>query len=142
MTAVKPVLCEISAEPLSVDVHQAAVSGDASGAVVVFSGIVRDHDHGRRVVSLEYVGHPSATEVLRACRDEIAAAPRVHDVAVSHRIGELRVGDAALVAAVSAAHRGEAFEACERLVNLVKQRLPIWKRQVFPDGSDEWVNCP
>jgi molybdopterin synthase catalytic subunit len=142
VTAVKPVLCEVSAEPLSVDVHQTAVSGDASGAVVVFSGIVRDHDHGRRVVSLEYVGHPSATDVLRACRDEIAADPRVHDVAVSHRIGQLRVGDAALVAAVSAAHRGEAFEACERLVNLVKQRLPIWKRQIFPDGSDEWVNCP
>jgi molybdopterin synthase catalytic subunit len=142
MTAVEPVLCEVSGEPLSVDAHQVAVSGDASGAVVVFSGVVRNHDHGRPVIALEYVGHPSATEVLRACRDEIAADPRVHDVAVSHRIGHLQVGDAALVAAVSAAHRAEAFEACERLVNLVKKRLPIWKRQVFPDGSDEWVNCP
>jgi molybdopterin synthase catalytic subunit len=142
MTAVEPVLCEVSDEPLSVDAHQAAVAGDMSGAVVVFSGIVRNHDHGRAVTALEYVGHPSATDVLRACRDEIAADPRVHEVAVSHRIGHLQVGDAALVAAVSAAHRAEAFEACERLVNLVKQRLPIWKRQVFPDGTDEWVNCP
>lgn len=142
MTAVGPVLCAVSSEPLSVAAHEAAVSGDASGAVVVFSGVVRDHDHGREVVSLEYVGHPSADEVLRACRDEIAADPRIHAVAVSHRIGELKIGEAALVAAVSAAHRAEAFEACARLVDIVKNRLPIWKRQVFPDGTDEWVNCP
>ena len=142
MTAVQPVLCEISTEPLSVDAHQAAVAGSSSGAIVVFSGVVRDHDHGRPVVSLEYVGHPSAAEVLQACRAEILADPLVHAVAVSHRIGDLRVGDAALVAAVSAAHRAEAFAACERLVDIVKERLPIWKRQVFPDGTDEWVNCP
>jgi molybdopterin synthase catalytic subunit len=142
MTAVEPAICTVTTEPLSVDAHQAAVAGDASGAVVVFSGVVRDHDHGRQVVSLEYVGHPSAQDVLRACRDEIAADPRVHAVAVSHRIGPLAVGDAALVAAVSAAHRAEAFEACARLVDIVKDRLPIWKRQVFPDGTDEWVNCP
>ena len=65
MTAVQPVLCEISTEPLSTDAHQAAVAGPASGAIVVFSGVVRDHDDGRSVVSLEYVGHPSAAEVLR-----------------------------------------------------------------------------
>jgi molybdopterin synthase catalytic subunit len=142
MTAVDPALCAVSAEPLSVAAHEAAVSGDASGAVVVFSGVVRNHDHGRDVVSLEYVGHPSADQVLRACRDEIAADPLVHAVAVSHRIGELRIGDAALVAAVSAAHRAEAFAACARLVDIVKERLPIWKRQIFSDGTDEWVNCP
>src|SRR4029450_7665334 len=96
--------CEISAEPLSVDAHQAAVAGPASGAIVVFSGVVRDHDHARSVGSLEYVGHPSAIEVLRACREEILADPLVHAVAVSHRIGDLRVGDAARVAAVSVAH--------------------------------------
>ena len=142
MTAVRPELCAVSTEPLSVPAHEAAVAGDASGAVVVFSGVVRDHDHGRQVVSLEYVGHPSAAEVLRACRDEIVADPLVHAVAVSHRVGELKVGDAALVAAVAAGHRAEAFAACARLVDIVKERLPIWKRQVFPDGTDEWVNCP
>ncbi|HEY6744626.1 MAG TPA: molybdenum cofactor biosynthesis protein MoaE [Mycobacteriales bacterium] len=142
MTAVDPALCAVSTEPLSVAAHEAAVSGDASGAVVVFSGVVRNHDHGRDVVSLEYVGHPSADQVLRACRDEIAADPLVHAVAVSHRIGELRIGDSALVAAVSAAHRAEAFAACARLVDIVKERLPIWKRQIFSDGTDEWVNCP
>jgi molybdopterin synthase catalytic subunit len=142
VTATLPVLCEISGEPLSVEAHQAAVAGPASGAIVLFSGVVRDHDHGRSVVRLEYVGHPSAVDVLRACREDILADPLVHAVAVSHRIGDLQVGDAALVAAVSAAHRAEAFAACERLVDIVKQRLPIWKRQVFPDGTDEWVNCP
>ena len=142
MTVVDPALCTVSSEPLSVAAHEAAVSGDASGAVVVFSGVVRNHDHGRDVVSLEYVGHPSADQVLRACRDEIAADPLVHAVAVSHRIGDLRIGDSALVAAVSAAHRAEAFAACARLVDIVKERLPIWKRQVFSDGTDEWVNCP
>jgi molybdopterin synthase catalytic subunit len=142
MTAVQPVLCRVTTVRLSVDEHLAAVAGASSGASVVFSGVVRDHDHGRPVASLEYVGHPSADEVLRACLDEIAADPLVHAVAVSHRLGELKIGDAALVAAVAAAHRGEAFAACARLVDLVKERLPIWKRQVFADGTDEWVNCP
>jgi molybdopterin synthase catalytic subunit len=142
VTAVSPVLCEVTTAPLSVDQHLAAVAGPRSGASVVFSGVVRDHDHGRAVVALEYEGHPSAADVLRACRAEIAADPQVHAVAVSHRIGPLAIGDAALVAAVSAAHRAEAFAACERLVEIVKERLPIWKRQVFADGTDEWVNCP
>lgn len=142
MTTVEPVLCAVTESPLSLDEHVRAVSGAASGAVVSFSGVVRDHDHGRAVTSLEYVGHPTAAAVLRSCLDEIAADPRVHAVAVSHRIGPLAIGDAALVAAVAGAHRAEAFAACERLIEIVKDRLPIWKRQIFPDGTDEWVNCP
>lgn len=142
MTTVQPAVCRVTSEPLSVDEHLAAVGGPQSGAVVAFSGVVRDHDHGRVVVSLEYVGHPTAEDILRECRDEIAADPAVHAVAVSHRIGHLAIGDAALVAAVAGAHRAEAFDACERLVDLVKSRLPIWKRQLFPDGTDQWVNCP
>lgn len=142
MTPVEPVLCQVTDRPLSVEEHMTAVGGSASGAVVVFSGVVRNHDGGRPVVALEYEGHPSAAGVLEECRAEIAAEPLVHAVAVSHRIGALTIGDSALVAAVSAAHRAEAFAACERLVDLVKDRLPIWKRQVFPDGTDEWVNCP
>jgi molybdopterin synthase catalytic subunit len=142
MTTVGPVVCAVTSSPLSLEEHVRAVSGAASGAVVSFSGVVRDHDHGRSVVSLEYEGHPTAGDVLRSCLEEVAADPRVHAVAVSHRIGPLAIGDAALVAAVAGAHRAEAFEACERLVEIVKERLPIWKRQVFPDGTDEWVNCP
>lgn len=142
MTTIEPTLSRVTTEPLSAEEHLAAVQGAASGASVLFAGVVRDHDHGRPVVSLEYEGHPSADAVLRECLAEIAAEPLVNAVAGSHRIGALEIGDAALVVAVSAAHRGEAFAACARLVDLIKERLPIWKRQVFADGTDEWVNCP
>lgn len=122
--------------------HEQAVSLDAAGAVAAFSGKIRDHDHGRGVQSLAYEGHPSAEAILHAIAEEIAERPGVHGVAVSHRIGDLAIGDAALVAAVSAAHRKEAFDACADLVDEVKARLPIWKHQFFTDGTDEWVNCP
>jgi molybdopterin synthase catalytic subunit len=142
MTAVEPVLYHVTTDPLSPDDHLAAVTQSGSGATVVFSGVVRDHDHGRAVVSLEYVAHPTVAGVLRDCLSEVATDPDVDSVAASHRVGVLHVGDTALVVAVSAAHRGEAFAACARLVDLLKRRLPIWKRQIFADGTDEWVNCP
>jgi molybdenum cofactor synthesis domain-containing protein len=142
MTATEATLCRVTEADLSVADHLDAVEDAGAGAAVLFTGVVRDHDYGRSVVELEYVAHPTAEDVLRGCLTEVAADPLVHAVAVSHRVGTLKIGDAALVAAVSAAHRAEAFEACERLVDLVKLRLPVWKRQVFADGTDEWVNCP
>jgi molybdopterin synthase catalytic subunit len=135
-------LTGISAEPLSAAEHLAAVEHPDRGACVLFTGEVRDHDHGRQVVELEYVGHPTAAEVLREVAAEIAAGLPAGSVAISHRIGVLKVGDVALVAAVSAAHRAEAFDACRELVEQAKHRLPVWKRQVFADGTEEWVNCP
>ncbi len=129
-------------EPLSVAEHEDAVADKAAGAVVSFAGVVRDHDGGRSVTELEYVGHPSAAEVIRELAEEFAAREGVHAVAVSHRIGLLGIGDVALACAVSAAHRGAAFTACADLVDEVKKRLPIWKRQVFTDGEEEWVACP
>jgi molybdopterin synthase catalytic subunit len=128
--------------PLSVAEHEDAVSDKAAGAVVSFGGVVRDHDGGRSVTELEYVGHPTAAEVLAELADEFAARPGIAAVAVSHRVGLLGIGDVALACAVSAAHRGEAFAACAELVDEVKKRLPIWKRQVFTDGEEEWVACP
>ncbi|WP_375480819.1 molybdenum cofactor biosynthesis protein MoaE [uncultured Jatrophihabitans sp.] len=122
--------------------HEAAIDSPRAGAHAVFCGVVRDHDRGRDVAELEYVGHPSAERALREIADEIAAHPDVLAVAVSHRVGRLQVGDVALVAAVASAHRRVAFEQCARLVDEVKARLPIWKRQVFRDGADEWVGCP
>lgn len=122
--------------------HEAAVARGGAGACVLFCGVVRDTDHGRTVVGLEYQGHPSAQQVLRDVADELCAEGQVQALAVSHRIGVLSVGDVALVAAVAAEHRREAFDVCSRLVDEVKQRLPIWKRQEFADGTDEWVNCP
>lgn len=128
--------------PLSVAEHEDAVSVAAAGAVVSFAGVVRDHDGGRSVTELEYVGHPSAADVLAELAGEFAARPELHAVAVSHRIGLLGIGDVALACAVSASHRGQAFSACAELVDEVKKRLPIWKRQVFGDGEEEWVACP
>jgi len=129
-------------EPLSVAEHEDAVADQAAGAVVSFAGVVRDHDGGRSVRELEYVGHPTAAQVLTELAEEFAAREGVHAVAVSHRIGLLGIGDIALACAVSSAHRGEAFTACAELVDEVKKRLPIWKRQVFTDGEEEWVACP
>ena len=135
-------LVRISAEPRDVAAHEAAVAQAGAGASVVFCGVVRDHDGGRAVIELEYQGHPSAQRVLDTIADAVAADADVLGVAVSHRVGTLSVGDTALVAAVSTAHRGRAFEVCRDLVEQVKHSLPIWKRQVFADGTDEWVNCP
>ena len=136
------VLVAVSDQPLDVAAHEAAVAVPTAGAHVVFCGVVRDHDHGRAVVELEYMGHPSAEVVLRQVADAIAAEDDVLAVAVSHRVGVLAIGEPALVAAVATAHRHAAFAVCGRLVDEVKARLPIWKRQVFDDGTDEWVNCP
>jgi len=135
-------LVSVTTDRLDVPAHERAVSDPGAGAVVLFQGVVRDHDHGRPVTVLEYEAHPSAEAVLREVAEEIAADPTVYAVAVSHRVGRLEVGDVALVAAVSSAHRAAAFVACARLVDEVKSRLPVWKHQVFGDGTDEWVNAP
>jgi molybdopterin synthase catalytic subunit len=135
-------IAEVLDTPLDLAAHEKAVADVRAGAVVSFQGVVRDHDDGRGVILLEYEGHPSAAQVLREVAAEIAADPDVFAVAVSHRVGTLAIGDVALVASVSTAHRAAAFAACARLVDEVKARLPIWKRQVFADGSEEWVNCP
>jgi len=136
------VLVEVVDAELKLDAHERAVTERRAGAVVSFQGVVRDHDHGRSVVRLDYEGHTTALAVLREVAEEVAADPAVYAVAVSHRVGSLRIGDVALVAAVSTAHRAAAFAACARLVDEAKGRLPIWKHQVFDDGTDEWVNCP
>ena len=139
MTAVvlRAALC---ADPIELAEHEALVGHPSAGAVVGFAGVVRDHDGGRAVTRLEYSAHPSAQTTLAAVAAEIAIECHgVRAIAVSHRIGTLQVGDAALVAAVAADHRTAAFDTCARLVDTVKARLPVWKHQFFGDGSDEWV---
>ncbi|MDV6014382.1 molybdenum cofactor biosynthesis protein MoaE [Haloechinothrix sp. LS1_15] len=136
-------VCEVTEQPITAEGHGALVADRSAGAVVSFAGAVRDHDSGKQVSSLFYEGHPSAKETLEAVVTEVTGRhPQVRSVAVSHRIGSLDIGDVALACAVAAAHRGEAFAACSDLVDTVKQRLPIWKHQVFADGTDEWVNSP
>ena len=136
------VVATVADHPLDVTAHERAVAHPTAGAVVSFAGVVRDHDHDRGVTRLDYEAHPSAGAVLAEIAAEIAADPAVRAVAVSHRVGSLAVGDVALVAAVATAHRGEAFALCARLVEEVKSRLPVWKHQLFTDGTDEWVNSP
>lgn len=131
---------ELSGQRIVLAEHQALVEHRAAGAVVGFSGVVRDHDGGRTVTRLEYSAHPTALQVLAEVADEVARkCEGVRAIAVSHRIGTLTIGDAALVAAVAADHRRAAFETCALLVDTVKARLPVWKHQLFADGSDEWV---
>jgi molybdopterin synthase catalytic subunit len=132
---------DVVTEPISVHETQALVEDPAAGAVVSFSGDVRDHDHGRDVARLEYEGHPSAAAVIAEVAREVAARHDVVAIAVLHRVGPLGIGESALVASVSAAHRSAAFSACADLVDETKHRLPVWKHQVFTDGTDEWVNC-
>lgn len=112
-----------------------------AGAVATFSGNVRVLDNGKDVARLTYEIHPSTEEILNEVVREVASRHKVLDVAVAHRYGEIPIGESAFIVAVSAPHRAEAFAACTELVDEVKARIPIWKHQVFTDGSDEWVNC-
>lgn len=131
----------VTDQVIDVHEHEQLVDSEAAGAVVGFSGVVRNHDGGREVTRLEYSAHPHAEQILFEVLAEVAAAaPGVRAIAASHRIGSLQIGDAALVAAVSADHRAAAFDTCARLVDAVKERLPVWKHQFFADGTDEWVN--
>ncbi|GAB3394696.1 hypothetical protein GCM10027568_25730 [Humibacter soli] len=132
------VLATISEEPLDESAVRDAVGAESDGAVVVFLGVVRNHDGGRRVTALEYSAHPDAERFLYECCRRVADATGLR-VAASHRVGELAVGDVALIAAVASAHRAEAFKACAELVDDIKAGVPIWKRQRFDDGTSEWV---
>jgi molybdopterin synthase catalytic subunit len=129
-------------EPLDVGAVEAAVRHPEAGAVSVFVGVVRDHDNGRSVRGLSYSAHPTAEAVLAAVADEVAGRHDVLAVSGVHRIGDLAVGDLAVVVAVSAGHRGTAIDACHDLIDTLKARAPIWKHQIFADGSDEWVGTP
>ena len=131
---------ELTEHTIELVEHETLVAHQGAGAVVGFAGVVRDHDGGRTVTRLEYSAHPAAPQTLADVAAEIAADSHgVRAIAVSHRIGTLNIGDAALVAAVAADHRGAAFETCQRLVDAVKARLPVWKHQFFSDGTEEWV---
>ncbi|GAA3912287.1 molybdenum cofactor biosynthesis protein MoaE [Microbacterium invictum] len=132
-------IARISETALDVAAHLAAVDDPAAGAVASFIGTVRDHDPDAAtpVVALEYTAHPDAQATLRdiALR---AAGDREAIMAVSHRIGRLAVGDAAVVIAVATPHRAESFEICREVIEDIKRSLPVWKRQVEADGTTAW----
>jgi len=129
----------IRTEPLSLDELMAAVSHPGAGGVATFLGVVRDVNDGRAVTLLEYEAYGTMAEAeLGRILDEIPREIPGVRVAATHRIGALHVGDAAVACAASAPHRGEAFRACRELIDRIKGRLPIWKREHGPDGP-YWV---
>lgn len=128
--------------PLSVDEVFAAVGDPAAGGVALFVGTVRSQDGGRGVTGLGYSAHPVALDELRAVAEEVAGEHPVLALAAVHRVGDLAVGDLAVVVGVSCPHRGDAFEACRALIDRLKERVPIWKHQTFTDGEQEWVGLP
>lgn len=131
-------LALITTEPIDEPSVHNSVLTPTAGALVTFSGIVRDHDEGRGVLSLDYQAHPEAERMLRECCERIAAESGLA-VAAVHRVGALKLGDVALSAAVASAHRREAFETCARLIDEIKLTVPIWKRQHYSEGSSDWV---
>ncbi len=132
-------LADVRDAGLSVDEVVDAVRSPTSGGLVAFLGLVRDHDHGQDVVGLDYSAHPVAVERLRAVCEAVAAAHPDTRLAAVHRVGALSVGDLAVVVAVSAPHRGQAFTACRELIDTLKHEVPIWKHQSFVGGGEEWV---
>ncbi len=131
-------LARVIDDPIDEAAVHAAVEAPSCGAVVVFRGVIRDHDGGATVRSLDYSAHPDAERFLIGIVAEEQERSGTRLAAV-HRIGALAIGDAALVAAAASPHRAEAFAAIERLVERIKHEVPIWKRQHFDAGASEWV---
>jgi molybdopterin synthase catalytic subunit len=135
-------LIAVRESELSVDEVRAAVADPAAGGIALFAGAVRDTDHGRGVTGLSYSAHPSAAAELRRVAKVIAEKYPVIGIAAVHRVGDLAIGDLAVVLAVSCPHRSEAFDACRDLIDILKASVPIWKHQLFDDGGTEWVGSP
>lgn len=131
----------VTDRPIDLPALVASVADDAAGAVITFEGRVRNSDHGRHVVSLMYEAHPDAQDVIARIVARALQQPKVVAAAAAHRTGDLQIGDLAFAAVVAAPHRQQGFAALARLVDEVKAELPVWKLQVFGDGTQEWVNC-
>jgi molybdopterin synthase catalytic subunit len=129
-------------EPLSVDEVYDAVRDPRAGGVALFVGTVRTVDAARDVSGLEYSAHPTVDDALRQIATQVAGRHDVVALAALHRVGALEVGDLAVVVGVSAEHRAPALDACRDLIDDLKLGAPIWKHQLFADGSDEWVGSP
>jgi len=132
-------LIAVRESELSVDEVCAAVADPAAGGLALFAGAVRETDHDRDVTALSYSAHPSAEAELRRVAEVIAEKFPVLGIAAVHRVGDLEIGDLAVVVGVACPHRAEAFDACRALIDLLKASVPIWKHQRFAEGDSEWV---
>jgi molybdopterin synthase catalytic subunit len=135
-------LVDIRETPLRVEEVLEELADVSAGGLTLFVGTVRDHDGGKEVGGLDYSAHPTALERLREVCEQVAEEYDVRAVAAVHRVGSLGLGDAAVIVATAADHRGQAFDASRALIDRLKATVPIWKHQVFADGSDEWVGTP
>ena len=126
--------------PIDLTALHAAVQAPGRGAVAAFLGLVRDHHQGRAVLRLDYSAYGPMAEA--ECARIVAEAETRWQVAVAlqHRIGALTIGDAAVAVVAASAHRDEAFAACRFLIEEVKRRVPVWKREYYADGTVAWVD--
>lgn len=133
-------MVELTTAPLDPGAVAARVEEPTRGGIVTFVGRVRNHHQGRETAFLEYEAYePMATAQIAVILSEVAVRWPACRCAVAHRLGRLEIGDAAVVIAVAAAHRAEAFEACRYVIDRIKVDVPIWKRETRADGSSEWV---
>jgi len=132
---------ELTHNVLNPEKVTALVRNDANGAVVTFLGTTRDNFEGRRVVTLEYEAFEEmAVKKLEEIRQEMRVEFSIGDIAIAHRIGTVPIGEISLIVAVASPHRVEAFQACHKAVDRLKETVPIWKKEVFEEGS-RWVAC-
>ena len=135
-------LIRVTDQVLSPDEAISAVRTDASGAVNLFLGVVRDNNLGRNVGHLEYEAYPEMAErVMRALAQEAKERFELEDCAVLHRTGRLEIGETSLLVAVASGHRAESFEAGHWLVNQIKKQVPVWKKEVW-DNGEAWIEGP
>lgn len=128
----------ITDEPLDTGALIDSARRDTCGAVASFIGVVRNHDGGESVDAIEYSSHPSSQQILRDIVVEFKDRPGVHRIVAWHRVGRLEIGEDAMIVAVAAEHRAQAFRVVEAIVEDVKAKLPIWKKQELTDGSHNW----
>ena len=134
-------MIEITRQPLKPEEITAKVRKDTNGAVVTFLGVTRLFAEGKKVLHLEYEAYEEmALKEMEKIRQEIQSEWNIEDIAIAHRIGRVDIGEISLVVAVASPHRKEAFNACHRAVDRLKETVPIWKKELFEDGY-HWVAC-
>ncbi len=132
--------CRITREPLDAGALLREIVSPADGAALLFWGVVRNHNEGREVDHLHYDAYvPMAEAKLREIAGEALARWQTGDLAVIHRIGRLEVGEASVAIAVASTHRAEAYEASRYIIEELKRRVPIWKREGYTEGEGEWL---
>jgi len=134
-------MIEISSSPIDAAAVTERVRSPHAGAVCTFLGTVRDLTGDRRTVSLSYDAYPEmARKKMAELEDEARRRWPVIELALVHRVGNLDLGEVSVVVAVSCPHRGQAFEACRWLIDTLKEVVPIWKKETWEDGKEEWVH--